>query len=294
MATPDDSDDASSADSDLITSFHPQLEPRILRNFWRVLIGGLAGFALCVEIYARYLKIVPAPKPPLIGAAALGVVVAYLLPRRRLWAAAEIGREALTLIDVQGNADTLPWKDLRLIAGEAGISFDGGEIIRWKWVRIVTARARFRIAMDQQSSSFYIALLRQSPDAIGISYEGAVHLPMRGARTNPDLAKDASIVEGELRSQAHRVGAWALGALGVSGVGAALLVYGWTKADAKHHEDLAKFSLFVIFAFAAATASAGFAFKRYIGARRVARRLQGTSSLERRSSTPHHWTIPAA
>lgn len=261
------------------------------RNFWRVFVGGFAGFFVCVEFYKGYLRILPAPAASLIIAAGAGIALGLLLPRRRVWVLAELGPDSLRLRDLRGQAEEISWEQVRLIVGEAGVSLDGGEILSWKWIRIKTLQRHIRLRMHEQSHACYTALLQHARNALGISYADEVHLPLKTARTSMATAEHIALIKSEFDAQTRRATGWAAASLVASAAATILLVLAWKNVPQNDHDSLAKVTVAVIVLFLLVPLLAAFALKRWWGGRRVIRRIREISAPQRHSHTPHHWTV---
>jgi hypothetical protein len=63
------------------------------------------------------------------------------------------------------------FEDVQLIAGEAGLSLDGGEFLVWRRLRITAAKGTYVINLDpKENESCYRYLLLACPNAVGVSY----------------------------------------------------------------------------------------------------------------------------
>ena len=278
-------------DERLVTVFHPRVDGIIGRNYWRVFGGGVLAFAAAVEFYRQVLGVIRAP---LIVATCAGIALALLLPRRRVWVRAEILTDALRLQDVRRQVEVIPWEQVQLIAGEPGISLDGGEIFLWKWVRIVTLRRQYRLPMLQQSSSFYTALLQHAHRAIGVSYADEVHVPISAGRTSMATAEHEATIKAEFAAQTRRAALGAAAMLVASAVAATVLIFAWKNAPAKDHDSLAKVSVAAIVLAVLVPILAGFAWKRARTGQRVIRVLRASEAGQQHHPlTPHHRTVPA-
>jgi len=266
-----DSRDDECDDTSFPVVFHGKTDTVIGRNYWRVFIGGMVGFGLCVEFFKQYLGILPAPRPALVAAAAVGIAVALRLPRRRLLREIVIDRDVLGLIDLRGETESIPLDRVTAVTGEAGLTFDGGEILIWKWVRVITHDASFRLRLDEQSEHFYRSMLQRSGQAIGISYIGEVHLPTSSQQTRREQVE---IVEKVIRRQVGGTMAWSGGLLLISAASIIGLVYAYSAAPRENHDDLAQLSIFVIVVCAAAVLLAAYSIKRGWSARRTLHRLR--------------------
>src|SRR5881394_3600791 len=148
-----------------------------LRRFWPVSICAIVAFVLAVEIHFRVYAVRPAPLYVLIPAAILGVIVGIFLPLPTLWHVIDITPGALYLHSRKQTA-TIPTSTVSLIAGELGLSFEGGEIVVWKRIKIATTSGHYtlRLTSDLLAAAFR-AMLQACPHAIGVSPRGEVHLP---------------------------------------------------------------------------------------------------------------------
>lgn len=280
-----------SARSEVIV-FHPVVDSVVVRNFWRVLIGGLFGLFICVEFYQQVLGVLPAPSIALWLAVAAGIALGLLLPRRRVWRIVELRSDGLTLTDLHGDSESVPSKQIRLITGEMGLSLHGGEMLCWKWVRVILPNQQFKLRMEQQSESLYVALLQCCPSSAGISYTGEIHLPILTSSSNLAAEQQASLVETEFRSQTRRTWIGAASALIASVIAVPLLILAWMKAPKENHDDLAKLSMWVCVLIAIALLLLVFALKKQFAARRVTSRLRSAPPLFRQAHIPHHLTMP--
>jgi hypothetical protein len=284
------SDSASDRRSADVAIFHARVDTVIVRNFWRVFAGGVVGFGVCVEVY-KHFGILPAPLPPVLIAAAVGIAVALLLPRRRVWAVVEIHRDALRLIDLRKQIEVVPWEQIRLIVGEAGVSLDGGEMLIWKWVRVSTPLQGFKLRLHEQSPSCYAALLRRAQGAVGISYNGDVHLPAKTAATSMATAEHIAVVSAEFNGQARRAASWALASLIAAAVGGTLLVFAWKNAVENDRDPLGRGAVPVVILAALVPVLGGFALKRWIAGRRVIKKLRKASTSQRDPAAPYHLRV---
>jgi hypothetical protein len=251
------------------------------------------GFVVAVEFYKRALGVMPAPPAPLITAACAGIALALLLPRRRVWVRAEFSTDALTLRDLRRQADVIPWEQVRLVVGEPGVSFDGGEILLWKWIRIVTPQRRYRLPMLEQSASCYTVLLQHAHRAIGISYADEVHVPISAGRTSMATAEHEAAIKAEFGAQTRRAALGAAAMLVASAVAATVLIFGWKNAPVKDHDALAKLSVVAIVLAVLVPILAGFAWKRARTGQGVIRTLRDTAAGQHHPLTPHHLTVAA-
>jgi hypothetical protein len=290
LGEPADDSESASAESGA-TVFRRRVDSIIGRNFWRFFVGGFLGFYVCIELYRRHLGILRAPAVPLIVATAAGIALGLLLPRRRVWVLAEMGPDSLRLCDLRKQTEVIPWEQIRLIVGEAGVSFDGGEILLWKWVRITTPQRDIRLQMHEQSHSCYTALLQHARNALGISYADEVHLPLRTARTSMATAEHIALVRSEFDVQTRRAAFWAVASLVASAAATILVVLAWKNAPETDHDSLAKATVAVIVLAVLVPLLGGFALKRWLGGRRVIRKIREISAAQRHPHTPHHWTV---
>ncbi len=285
----DDSESASAEPG--ATVFRPRVDSIIGRNFWRFFVGGFLGFYVCIEFYRQHLGILRAPAVPLVFATAAGIALGLLLPRRRVWVLAEMGPDSLRLYDLRKETEAIPWEQVRLIVGEAGVSLDGGEILLWKWVRIATLQRHIRLRMHEQSQPCYTALLQHARNALGISYADEVHLPLKTARTSMATAEHVALIKSEFDGQTRRAAFWAAASLIASAAATILVVLAWKNVPETDHDSLAKVTVAVIVLAVLFPLLGGFALKRWLGGRRVIRKIRETSAAQRHPHTPHHWTV---
>lgn len=148
-----------------------------MRRFWPVAIGAFAGFALAVEIHFRIYHVRPAPAYVVIPAAILGAILGIIVPLPRLWHAIEVTPGALQLRSRKKIA-TVATSSVSVIAGELGLSFEGGDIVVWKRIRITTTDGHLTLTLTPPlHQAAFNMMLAACPHAIGVSPRGEVTLP---------------------------------------------------------------------------------------------------------------------
>lgn len=150
----------------------------------------------------------------------------------------------------------IPLPDIRVIAGEGGVSLNGGEILIWKKTHIITPSRRYSVALPPPySERFYTKLLENCPHAVGMPYKGQLHLPECPPRQDPAdfLASALTLSRRELRRQSLLAIACALLSLLIAVAITALVFYLSSQLDAKDLSSsggrLYKLGIFAIVAF---------------------------------------------
>jgi hypothetical protein len=99
---------------------------------------------------------------------------------------------------------SIPLADIRLLAGEGGISLSGGEMLIWKKTHVITPTQRYTLRLSPAANTrFYTNLLQNCPQAVGIPYKGQLHLPQCPPNADPAefLSSALTLTRRELNRQ---------------------------------------------------------------------------------------------
>ena len=251
-----------------------------VRKFYVGALVGWIGFVVGGVAVLEFSAVRPPPLlPPVLG----GIVCALfalMIPMPRPWTAARIGRCLIRVSNEADDAQEIHSEDIQLIAGEAGISLDGGQILVWKRVRITTARGTYVIKLDpKENKACYQHLLLACPEAVGVSYTGEVRIP--GFPEGPKRSEHLEWLASVLRAAAREFGRQTRWAAGVAGLMAlvtagflALITLAATSEKPGQNLNTAASMVVELLVFGAVTlVLAGRAMRIYLRGRRIVQAL---------------------
>lgn len=174
---------------------------------------------------------------------------------------------------------SIPLTDIRLLAGEGGISLSGGEMLIWKKTHIITPTQRYTVRLSPAANtSFYTNLLQQCPQAVGVPYKGALHLPQLPANADPAQFLSASLAL--TRRELHRQSLMALACAVLAvlvGIGLVILTVNLAKENNARNSTSNgpfKLGLWALIAFVLAVLFLGRALYQRAHAARIAKTLR--------------------
>ena len=207
---------------------HHPVSP-LLRSAIGAAIATAPAFAIGVFVHFNILRLPPpAPMWPAGIAAILGAILANFVRWPARPCRIEWNGQELAVIDTHGKRQAIDPDSVTLIAGEAGISLHGGEMIQWKRVHVVCDGRRISVSFPQSFAELcFNELARICLNAICVSAWGKVQL---GPPTTNDVAgwlgEAERCVRREFRRQSLRafrgaiicaVGAMGTGVLAIAG-----------------------------------------------------------------------------
>ena len=202
---------------------HSEVPYDWLRHFWPVFISAAVAFGLAVEIHFRIYRIRPTPLYVVIPAAVLGALIGMILPLPRRWHGLVITPDQL-LLRSRKTTTSIPVSTVSLVAGELGLSFDGGELVVWKRIKIAASGQWYTLMLTPaHHEHLFKSLLHFCSHAIGVSARGEVHLPRLGFSSDDAIAACRRTIRDEFGRQ-QRGALLAALLVGMLGLGAAAVV----------------------------------------------------------------------
>ena len=150
---------------------------RLLAYLLRAGLGGLLGFAGTALFIQHVLGVVPGERGLLLifGSAAGMLAGLAFRPRfgcRRI----DIGEGRLLLTGPKLQA-TLGASDVEVLIGEKRANLDGGEVLRWETIWLVTSAGRFAFHVHAADArSHYAVLMTTCPSALAVDPDGNILL----------------------------------------------------------------------------------------------------------------------
>ena len=146
----------------------------------RMLFGSIIGLVFGILLSIMVIKSTPGTSSVwiygIISAAIFGWYAAFIMFRNNI-IRIEIGHDMINLTRESGEIEKIFPDDVVFITGIGGVNFDGGDIIQWKYILLVTKRSSYRLRFKEACSTCFIELLRVCPEATAVPYQGPIRWP---------------------------------------------------------------------------------------------------------------------
>jgi hypothetical protein len=247
-----------------------------LRRFLPVFISAAIAFGLAVEIHFRIYHVRPTPLYVFIPAALLGAVFGMIVPLPRRWHAIVITPNQLHLRSRNTTAK-IPTSTVSLVAGELGMSFEGGELVVWKRIKIVALGRWYTLMLTPlHHEPLFNSLLHHCSHAIGISARGEVHLPHLNFSSDDALTACRRTITKEFsRQQRYALVAALLAAILGLGTAAVVFYVVIRRPTSNDSKEAPKLLMVTVFSLAGSVLLIVQIFRRGAQKRRVLNALQG-------------------